>query len=379
MKYKILIILFFLIVFITPLSAKDKEVDYLALSALLVKGGDYLKAEKALNKFNVDLKNADITRFYTIKGLIKLRLQQYKAARDSYLSAIVNGQLEKTILIYLAQSYYGLKDFDNTLLTLNRQPLVWENIPRAWMLKALSLWGAKRYSETMDTLLAAEQRFPDNKLFSQRKILLLIELGLYQKAVKAGLEMLNRDDTDAVDYQAIGKAMLEAGQYDHALSILEKSVLLYPNNIKLLRMLSRTYISLNKFYVAANILEKAAVEDDGLYSEVAELYRKSNRSEQALYFNQIIIDQKVKYKQRLAIYLDAGRFDDAIAMKDTLYRVGLLDDGNIRYALAYAYFSLGKFTFSEKYLDGIKQVDLFRKATQLRKVMLSCESNPYQC
>ena len=357
----------------------EKEIDYVALAALLIKGGDFEKADTALDKVVITKKGLDLSRFYTIKGLIKLRLQQYEKACDSYLQAQSHGQTDSIIFVYLAQSYYGLNDFDNVLASLEQAGDVWIDNPRVWLLKSLSYWAKKDFSNTLNTLIDAEQYFPEEKQFVQRRVFLLIELGLYQEAVQVGLKSLGNGDAEVVDFLAIGKAMIEAGQYSHALPILEKAVLRYPQDVKLLRTLSRTYVLTEQFNSAATILEKAAAQDGSLNSEVAELYRKSNRSEQALYFNQIVLDQNEKYKQRLAIYLDAGRFDDAIGMKDTLYRVGLLKDGNIRYAMAYAYFSVGKYRETENFLDGIRQADLFRKATQLRKAMVACEKSPAQC
>ncbi len=370
--------------FSAPIMAKEKdklkEIDYVSLAALLVKGGDFLKADNALTKVKLPtIKKIDLPRYYTIKGLIKLRLQQYASARDSYINAQNHGQTDKQIFVYLAQAYYGLENYDKVLNALGKAGDVWAENSRVWLLKTLSYWAKKDYTNTMQTLLDAEKAFPHEKQFVQRRVFLLIELGLYQDAVQVGLASLENDISEAVDYQTIGKAMIEAGQYTHALPILEKAVLIYPQDVKLLRTLSRAYVLLGQFYSAATILEKAAAKDRTLNSEVAELYRKANKPEQALYYNQIVIDQNKKYKQRLAIYLDDNRFDDAIGMRDTLYRVGLLDDGNIRYALAYAYYSVGKYPNAESYLDGIRQPDLFRKATQLRKAMLSCEKTPAQC
>jgi len=359
---------------------KQKEIDYVALAALLVKGGDFLKADEALSKVKLPaIQPEALSRFYTIKGLIKLRLQQYADARDSYLQAQRYGQDDPKLFVYLAQAYYGLEAFDKVLTSLQQAGDVWAANPRVWLLKSLSYWAKKDFENTMKTLLDAEKQFPGEKQFVQRRVFLLIDLGLYQAAVQLGLASLENFESEVVDYRTIGKAMIEAGQYSHALPILETAVLTYPQDVKLLRTLSRTYVLLGQFYSAATILEKAAAQDNSLTSEVAELYRKANKSEQALYFNQIVSEQNKKYKQRLAIYLDAGRFDDAIGMRDTLYRVGLLNDGNIRYAMAYAYFSVGKYKNMEEYLDGIRQPGLFRKATQLRKAMLACEKIPAQC
>ena len=45
-----------------------------------------------------------------------------------------------------------------------------------------------------------------------------------------------------------------------------------------------------------------------------------------------------KLKQLVAIYLDRGEFEKVIGLKDGLERYNLLEDDNLRYALAYSYY-----------------------------------------
>ena len=91
------------------------------------------------------------------------------------------------------------------------------------------------------------------------------------------------------------------------------------------------------------------------------------------------VDQSAKLKQRLAILLELRRFEQAAAMDEDLLRVGLLEDEDIRYALAYAVFKTGDFAAAEKQLQKLSRPDLFRKAAELRRAMQDCSEEPWLC
>lgn len=95
--------------------------------------------------------------------------------------------------------------------------------------------------------------------------------------------------------------------------------------------------------------------------------------------NESILDQKVKLKQRLSILLALKQFERAANMESSLYRTGLLEDQSVRYALAYALFSTRRFAEVNKHLDHLKDAELFRKATELRRLMEVCKTEPWQC
>jgi hypothetical protein len=66
-------------------------------------------------------------------------------------------------------------------------------------------------------------------------------------------------------------------------------------------------------------------------------------------------------------------------MERDLTRLGLLDDEDIRYALAYAYFKNGDFESTERQLQQLTRPDLFRKAAELRSAMQDCAEDRWQC
>ena len=119
--------------------------------------------------------------------------------------------------------------------------------------------------------------------------------------------------------------------------------------------------------------------DPQLISEAAELYRRAGRTSRALMLNGQIRDQSVKLKQRLAILLELQRFEQAASMDEDLVRIGLLEDEDIRYALAYAVFKTGDFDGAEFHLQKLSRPDLFRKAAELRRAMADCSEEPWQC
>jgi hypothetical protein len=59
--------------------------------------------------------------------------------------------------------------------------------------------------------------------------------------------------------------------------------------------------------------------------------------------------------------------------------LSLLQDENIRYALAYAYFRSGNFPKAETHLTVIRDASLFNAAVQLRKAMEECKNSGWEC
>jgi thioredoxin-like negative regulator of GroEL len=109
------------------------------------------------------------------------------------------------------------------------------------------------------------------------------------------------------------------------------------------------------------------------------LYRRAGRPYRALMLNGQITDQQVKFRQRLALLLELQRFEQAAAMEGDLLRTGLMDEEDIRYALAYAIFKSGDFDKAESHLQTLTRPDLFRKAAELRRAIQDCSEDQWKC
>ncbi len=364
--------------------AKEKEkesgpVNYIQLAAIMLKDGHSDRALLALQSVDLEDEKTDLARFYTLQGLAYMELKDFVAAKDSLQLAIEKGQQDKVIYVYLAQIYYSLKDYKATIQAISRAAEYADRKPALYLLKAQSYWHLESHDQAINTLNKAQTLFPKDYRFLKRQVFYFVQLGLYQEAVRLGRRYLSVSQVAAEDYIALGNALRLSKQYQEAISILEIARLQFSDNIVVAKLLAHTYLDQGQLNSAAFILEQAALHDSKLISEAAEIYRRAGRLYKALTLNTSIRDQKVKLKQRLSILLALKQFERAANMEAGLYRTGLLNDQNIRYALAYALFSSGRFSAADKHLTYLKDAELFKRGTELRRLMTMCQSEPWKC
>ncbi len=365
----------------SPVSAAERasKVDYLALAALLIRDGDYEKAEQSLEKVDQSDESLDRKRYYTLLGLVHLKMSRFVQAKESLLLAIKAGQSDKVIHVYLAQAHFRLREYDACIEAIDEAGDAALDKPALWLMKATAYKELTKPGQSWQTLAAGREKFPDERRFLQLQVYLLLELGLYQKAVELGQEYLDAQQSQAIEHITLGNALLKSGQHDKALNVLERASLRFGADEKVWRSLAHAYLGAGRSSSAAAAMERAANIDSSFYIDAAELQRKAGNRNRALYLNSMAIDQKEKLRQRLGILIEGERYDEAVEMEDHLYRVGLLDDESVRYALAYAYFRIGIFLSAHDYLDGISSRKLFSKANQLRTHMENCNASYWEC
>ncbi|PTQ83587.1 tetratricopeptide repeat protein [Nitrosomonas ureae] len=369
--------------YVYPAGANDNKAqqptDFIELAAVMLKDGHHDRALLALQSVDRGNKKTDLARFYTLQGLAYLGLNDLEAAKDSLRRAVKNGQKDPSIFIYLAQAYFGVKDYKNTLDALEKAGSLVNKDAVLISLKAESYWHLQRTTAAIDTLNEGQRAFPSDSRFLKRKVFYFVELGLYQEAIRLGREYFKRADATAADYVAFGNALRLSREYQEAINILEVARLQYPHEEMVAKLLAHTYLDQGQLNSAAFILEQASLLNPVLQAEAAEIYRRAGRFHKALTLNESISDQKVKLKQRLSILLALKQFEHAANMESSLYRTGLLEDQDIRYALAYALFSSRRFSAVDKHLQHLTNAELFRKATELRRLMEVCKNEPWQC
>ncbi|MGZ0020343.1 tetratricopeptide repeat protein [Nitrosomonas sp. wSCUT-2] len=358
---------------------KAASADFIELAAVMLRDGHHDRALMALQSVDLSNKKTDLARFYTLQGLAYLGLNDLEAARDSLQQAIKNGQQDRSIFIYLAQAHFGLKDYRNTVNAIGKAGDLVNKDAMLISLKAESYWHLQQPDAAISALNDGQRAFPSDFRFLKRKVFYLVELGLYQEAVRLGRDFLQRSKASAADYVAFGNALRLSSEFQEAINILEIARLQYPDDELVAKLLAHTYLDQGQLNSAAFILEQAALLNPALQSEAAEIYRRAGRLHKALTLNESILDQKIKLKQRLSILLALKQFERAANMESSLYRTGLLEDQSVRYALAYALFSTRRFAEVGKHLDHLKDAELFRKATELRRLMEVCKTEPWQC
>lgn len=372
--------------------AEAEEIDYVALAARLLRDGHHDRAAAALSQVDLKRPDVDLRRVYTLKGLVALKQQAYRAASEAFDAAIkakppadetaAGGRpapVEPALFLYLAQSHFGLKEYEKTLAALKRGGGAIAEEPSVYLMRAQSNWELRHPEQTFEALSAGEKRFPKMTDFARMRVFFLVELGLFQEAMVRGQRYLERADATAEDFVAVAEALRKGREPAKAGLILEQAHLRFPQDETILLALAHTYIDREEPLSAAVILEDAARLNPKYTVEAAEMYKEAGRSERALSLNARVIDQTAKLRQRLAILLELERFELVSAMAPMLDRVGLLEDEQVRYALAYGFYKAGDFESAERHLKRLKGASLFESANQLRRAMERCRETGWEC
>lgn len=365
-----------------PAEADEPEapVEFLSLAAVLIGDGNYQRARNVLARIDTGDEGLDLARYHTLAGLVALNLDELPLAASHFEDAIAAGQEQDVVWLYLAQAYFGQQLYENTLEALDNAGADATRVPSVFLMRAQAHWELQNYQAAWQVLGEGRRIFPDRAGgFARRQVFLLVDQGLYQEAADQGLQFLESGLSSNEDAVAIGNALRETGQYRQAAVILEKARLSAPGNVMLGKVLSHVYLDQGDLLAAADVMRTTALYDPELASDAAELYKRAGWLIQALSLNARVIDQAKKLKQRLSIFLELERFEQAAGMERDLSRVGLLSDEDIRYALAYALFKAGEFERAEGHLQQLSRSDLFRRATELRRAMEQCAESPWMC
>lgn len=359
--------------------APDSEVDYVELAAVLTRDGAYARAEAALANIDPAAEGLDLVRYHTVRGTLALEQQRLDLAAQAFADAIAAGQDDPLIHLYRAQALFGLERYDEAVAALDTAGDAVAGISGAWNMRAHALWMQKRHQQALATLSQAAARFPANTQFQRRQVFYLIELGLYQEAADLGRDYLSRSEGKAEDYVAIGTALRQTRSYDEALQFLETAAMRFPDDRLVPKALAQVYLGRGEVLAAAEILARLALREPALNAEAAELFRRAGHHARALALNARVTDPARKLKQRIGLLVEARDYAQVASMEEALYRAGLLEDEDVRYALAYAQFVGGDFAAAERHLQVLKRPELFRKATELRRIMQECGDNRWSC
>ena len=361
--------------------AKDStdDVDYVALGAQLVRDGHYDRAADALAKVDVTAEDVDLVTYHTARGMVALEQQQQEQAAQAFGDAIAAGQADPLIHLYRAQALFGLERYADAVKALDQAGDGVSGLSGAWLMRAHAQWMLGQRQAAFDTLSQAGDRFPGNTAFLRRQVFYLIDAGLHQEAAALGRKYLALAQAKAEDYAAIGTALRRSKSYDEALRFLERAHLKFPDDSAIGKALAQTWLERGDTLAAAELLAQQAEREPALLPEAAELFRRAGHPVRALALNARIGDQTKKLKQRVGILVQLRRYEQVAGMQDALFRVGLYEDQDVRYALAYSQFKGGDFAAAEQHLTALTRPELFRKATELRRLMQDCAATRWTC
>lgn len=358
---------------------KNPEIDYLSVAEILLRDGAVDRAEAALSEVDPTAGGVDLARYHTVRGLIAAQRGELKTAAAAFEQALAAGQTEPMVVIYLAQAYFAEEAWRKVVDTIARGGEAVLDLTAAWSMRAHAHWMLGERQQALDQLSRAADRFSANTTFTRRQVFYLIEAGLYQEAARVARAFLARGDVGADEYATLGAALRRARAFDEAKTILEAARLRFPDDQNVAKALAQVYLESGQTLAAAEILNQVALVDPALLPEAAELYRRAGFPMQALALNARVPDSAKKLKQRIGILVELRRYEQIAGMAAALERAGLLTDEDVRYALAFAYFRGGDFERAERHLAALTRPELFRKATELRRIMAECGDARWNC
>jgi len=399
---------------------EPKEIDHLALASLMVYDGRLDKAEAELSRVDKTSETFDAARYYTISGVLAAKKENHEKAIENYLMAldttkaktfeapevekkkkylfslgkgrevkdepapefdaekVKKEKLEK-LHMQLSQAYYQLADYANTVKHLDLAGDRGKERPALFAIRAECYWKTEKTDDAIGALNRGLNFFPEEAMLLKQKYHYFAELGLYQAAIENAKKYMTVIDADASEYILLAQLLIEADQSDEAAKILESARGKFPQKAKIKMLLGHIYMEKDMNFTAARLFKEAAYRNKKYLKDAVEIHRRVKDFSHAIYLNTQMSDKVEKLKQRVAIYLDRGEFEKVIGLKDGLERYNLLDDDNLRYALAYSYYRAKDYPKAAMHVQKIQDNDLFAKGTVILKNIEKCRENSTEC
>lgn len=359
--------------------APEDAVDEMGLVPVLIKDKHYDRAISLLSELDLKKPGLDMAQYFLYLGLCHLSMANPQLAYDAFLKSVKNHQEDKMVYVFLAQSAFKLEKYQEVIQYVDEADAAARDLSAMYMLKANAYWKLGNLHDAWKSLRDGASQFPKNVEMKRASVLVLVEAGLFQQAVKEGRRFLASTTSTPDDFTAISEAFLKGGAHEEAILILEAARLSFPHEPKLTVQLARAYMKSGNELISARLFHLASLENVAFTTDAAELYRRNGQYYKALRLNERIVDQKVKIRQRLGILIEMSRFEEAAGLAPRLYRLGLLEEGPVRYGLAYAFFKNGVFDKAEETLSKITDPIYFNKAMDLRLAIERCLVSGWQC
>ena len=168
-------------------------------------------------------------------------------------------------------------------------------------------------------------------------------------------------------------------QHALAIQVLQMGQFKWLGHELLALELTQNYLAIGQTFSAALVLEESARKDLKLSYEASELLRQVGKSYRARYLNLLTTDPQKKLKQKVALYLEDSDYQSMNSLLPQLKHHSLLDDQDLRYAMAYSLYRSGEIKRARRLLTPIDREDLYEKAVELKKEMAKCDDGQWSC
>jgi thioredoxin-like negative regulator of GroEL len=357
---------------------QDSEVDHVALAQRLVKDAYYQRAERTLLKVTEDEKQESAALIQSLWGMIYLHQGQYKKSLQSFDQSLVLGIESKEVHLYRAEALLQQQRWDEARMSLDQVGAELQAQLPFHILSAEIYWRQKQKERAWDVLNQAVSRKLSSTVIAKKKFSYLLEEQLYLSAMDIGRDLLKKPESFQ-DVLAMASQLRVQKQYSMAVELLQTLQMMRPEKEMVALEMAQNYLAMGESFSAALILENSAKHNNSLAFEASEMLRQVGKSYRARFLNMTTEDPAKRLKQKLALYLEEDDYHSLKFMIPQLQKNQLLEDQEIRYAVAYSLFRTGDFEKSENYLNSIDKDGLFEKSIELKREINHCINEKWAC
>lgn len=358
-------------------SEEMEDVDYLALAQILIKDGHYKRAEMSLQKLKVE-QVKDKALFHALRGMVFLQNGDLHKSMNSFVASQKLGLKDKEIYLYMAEGSLQLGNLKDAELYIEKIEPEDKDKIAYFLVKAEIQWKSGKKQLAWQTLEQAKQKNLSFNAITKKKFSYFMEDQLYISATDLAFALL-KEQNNFKDVLAMASQLRIKRQFDHALKILQAMNLMRPQDEMVALEMAQNYLALENSYSAALVLEESAKHNISLSFEASELLRQMGKNYRSEFVNLSTTDPSKRLKQKIALYLDEDDFHSLKFLVPQLTQLKMLEDEEIRYAVAYSFFKTGDFAKSENLLNTIEKEGLFEKSAELKKEINECQKAQWSC
>ena len=355
----------------------EGDVDYIGLAKVLIRDANFSRAEKMLIKGKKE-GDAEPGEIEALEGMIQLHRKKYKESKASFLTSLKKGQKSPEIYLYLAEAELHLGNLSAAGSHLEKVKGEWRTKLPYFILKAEIFWQKGERLRAWSVLEEAQGLGLSEKVLGKKRFQYLLGQKLYQSAYEAAIHLF-KEGLPKPDVLALGSQLRQENQLELSAQLLQMALLKWQKDPALVLELSQNYLSQKKKFSAALLLEETARIHQEVTFEASELLRQVGLSYRARYLNISTLEPKKKLRQKVALFLESDDYQSLNSLVPELQRERMLDNEDIRYAVAFSLFQTGDFNKSQGHLSKIVGDELFGKAVELKREIEKCEESQWSC
>lgn len=376
-----MIVFLFILVFnfcsFSALDAKYDEFDGFELVRVLIDDNKADLAKEEIDKIN-SKDNSDLHAYWS--GVIAYKKDLFLQAESSFLKAQFSNDKANGVKrdLFLGRTYSALGLAQKCVERYEKSSDILEFQEKDFIAMATCLLKKKDETKAAMYFLNAFKKYKSlTALFALNEF--LVSKKMFNVATEISLNWLATRSNQSSDFIAVADFLHKKDYPQGRLQVLELARIKYPLDIDINLNLNQIFYEKIMPLAVEEGFFRASLVDRKYAYHAAEMNRQVGRFERSKFFNSLIPDEKQRLKQKLAVYVDQGLFAMIASLESILQRSELINEDEVRYALAYSLVRVGEYRRPLQYLAKITNKDFLEKTVILRNALTDCVENNKVC